>query len=167
MAGIYQRDNLKLDAALDAAIKRKEAYEQREAERLQKGIEAGTKGLTSVGDYIYSNYGLEGDLDEQEKTLLDKIASLKAEAKHNAEVEAAYNDQVNQRKAVDAYFQSEFSPYEKQVMDRKRFDNYVKAARAENAYKQAMLGRDMLGYSTTPVVTVPNYSETMNKRGLY
>jgi hypothetical protein len=65
---------------------------------------------------------------------------------------------------------SEFSHYEKQVMDRKRFDNFVKANRAQNNYANAMLGRDMLGYyTTTPTVSsynsIPEYSIMFGRRG--
>ena len=49
MAGIYQRDNLNLTAAIDNAIRNRMAFEQREAERRNEMVKAGSNALMSLG----------------------------------------------------------------------------------------------------------------------
>ena len=49
MAGIYQRDNLNLTAAIDNAIRNRMAFEQREAERRNEMVKAGRNALMALG----------------------------------------------------------------------------------------------------------------------
>lgn len=49
MAGIYQRDNLNLTAAIDNAIRNRMAFEQREAERRNEMVKAGSNALMAFG----------------------------------------------------------------------------------------------------------------------
>lgn len=49
MAGIYQRDNLNLAAAIDSAIRNRMAFEQREAERRNDMVKAGSNALMAFG----------------------------------------------------------------------------------------------------------------------
>lgn len=49
MAGIYQRDNLNLAAAIDSAIRNRMAFEQREADRRNDMVKAGSNALMALG----------------------------------------------------------------------------------------------------------------------
>lgn len=49
MAGIYQRDNLNLAAAIDSAIRNRMAFEQREAERRNEMVKAGSNAVMALG----------------------------------------------------------------------------------------------------------------------
>ena len=49
MAGIYQRDNLNLAAAIDSAIRNRMAFEQREAERRNEMVKAGSNAAMALG----------------------------------------------------------------------------------------------------------------------
>lgn len=177
MAGIYQRDNLAqiYAANLERALARRDAYEKERAARVNSNVDAIKNGIRAVGTAV--TYGLSEDpqarLAALEKEYQEAVAAEREEAEqaaHEADIAEQYGKQVAQRKAVNDYFMSEFTPYEKQVMDRKRFDNFVKANRAQNNYANAMLGRDMLGYyTTTPTVSsynsIPEYSIMFGRRG--
>lgn len=155
MQGIYNRDNMDLQAAIDAALKNRRDFELREEKRRQEIEKAASTGAKAIGDDIYSNHmgQSDEDLDAQIAKLQDKLAEAKA-------IESAYNDQVAQRRAVGDYID--------------RYNSAANYARnqqqAMNNYAAAMGGRDYQGYHTTPVSvvnTIPDYSEILKRRGLY
>lgn len=177
MPGIYQRDNLANSFAsnLERALARRDAYEKERQARVESNVNAINKlittGAATIDDKLAGSYGEQ--LAKLQKDYEDAVARENeeaAQAAHEADIAAQYDKQVAQRNAVNDYFMSEFTPYEKQVMDRKRFDNFVKANQAQSNYANAMLGRDMQGYyTTTPTVSsynsIPDYSVMFKRRG--
>ena len=155
MQGIYNRNNMDLQAAIEAALKNRQQFELREEKRRQEIEKAASTGAKAIGDDIYSNHmgQSDEDLDEQIAKLQNKLAEAKEQEAYKAAVENAYNDQVAQRNAVGAYI-----------------DRYNANQLALNNYAAAMGGRDYQGYRTTPMSvanSIPDYSEILKRRGLY
>lgn len=155
MQGIYNRNNMDLQAAIEAALKNRQQFELREEKRRQEIEKAASTGVKAIGDDIYSNH--MGDSDEDLEEQISKLQNKLAEAKA---IESAYNDQVAQRKAVGDYID--------------RYNSAAAYARnqqqALNNYAAAMGSRDYQGYHTTPASvanSIPDYSEILKRRGLY
>lgn len=177
MAGIYTRDNLASIYAsnLEKALARRDAYEKERQARVKSNVDAINKliaaGGRTIDDKLAGSYGEQlAKLQKDYEEALARENEEAAKAAREADIAKQYDQQVAQRNAVNNYFMSEFSPYEKQVLDRRRFDNFVKANQAQNNYTNAMLGRDMQGYyTTTPTVSsynsIPDYSLMFKRRG--
>lgn len=177
MPGIYQRDNLANSFAsnLEMALARRDAYEKERQARVESNVNAINKliatGAATIDDKLAGSYGEQlAKLQKDYEEALARENAEAAQAAHEADIAAQYGKQVARRNAINDYFMSEFTPYEKQVMDRKRFDNFVKANQAQSDYANAMLGRDMQGYyTTTPTVSsynsLPDYSVMYKRRG--
>lgn len=168
MQGIYNRNNMDLQAAIEAALKNRQQFELREEKRRQEIEKAASTGVKAIGDDIYSNHmgQSDEDLDAQIAKLQDKLAEAKEQEAYKASVEQAYNDQVARRNAVSAYI-DRYNDALPQISAA----NYARnQQQAMNNYAAAMGSRDYQGYHTTPASvanSIPDYSEILKRRGLY
>lgn len=151
MPGIYNRNNMDLQSALEAALKNRQQFEKREEDRRKARVDDFNKGVKSIGDDLYSDFGgmSDADIDKRIEKLQTQLAEAKEQQRYEAAVQSAYDDQVKQRSAVDYYLRNN---------------------RAQNNYAVAMGSRDYQGYHTTPASvanSIPDYSEILKRRGLY
>lgn len=163
MAGIYQRDNLaqQLAPAIEAALARRQAYIDREAQRRNQNAQAIGNFAKALGR-TYETWGS----DEE------KLAALQKE-REEALAEEKYEQQVAQRNAVNDYLWKKpiEEKYDAQVAQRNAVGDYLfqKGLRAgANPYLRELNSTNaMAGYEPYPEVVVPNYMDTLKKRGLY
>lgn len=105
MAGIYNRDNLaqQLNPVIEAALARRQATQDREAQRRLQNAKA-------IGDFAkalgrtYETW--DGKSDE------DKLAALQQEREEALRIkgiEDTYNAQVEQRRAIDKYLSDPYN----------------------------------------------------------
>ena len=164
MAGIYQRDNLaqQLTPAIEAALARHQATQDREAQRRLQNAKA-------IGDFAKAlgrTYETWGQSDE------DKLAALQKE-REEVVAQQKYEQQVAQRNAVNDYLWKKpiEEKYNEQVAQRNAVSDYLfqKGLRAgANPYLREMNSMNaMEGYTPYPEVSVPNYMEALKKRGVY
>ena len=146
MPGLYQRDNLapQLAQAIENAQRRRESIRATQAQRDRESVNAALNFAEALGRTYETSPSV---LAKRRQELLDEIENIKAAKAHEQEVQDIYNDQVDQRLAIDDYLK-------RQGTINAAMDNYNKA----------MLSKDMEGY-TLP--TIPNYYEAMKRRGLY
>ena len=163
MAGIYQRDNLaqQLAPAIEAALARRQAYIDREAQRRNQNAQAIGNFAKALGR-TYETWGS----DEE------KLAALQKEREEALAAEK-YEQQVAQRNAVNDYLWKKpiEEKYDAQVAQRNAVGDYLfqKGLRAgANPYLRELNSTNaMAGYEPYPEVVVPNYMDTLKKRGLY
>ena len=156
MAGIYNRDNLaqQLNPVIEAALARRQATQDREAQRRLQNAKA-------IGDFAKAlgrTYATWGQSDEDKLAALQKereetvnaLKKQRADALRVQDIEDKYNAQVAQRNAVSDYL------FQKGL--RAGANPYLREMNSTNA---------MEGYTPYPEVTGPNYMEALKKRGLY
>lgn len=165
MAGIYQRDNLaqQLTPAIEAALARHQATQDREAQRRMQNAQAIGNFAKALGR-TYETW--DGKSDE------DKLAALQKEREEALAAEK-YEQQVAQRNAMNDYLWKKpiEEKYDAQVAQRNAVGDYLfqKGLRAgANPYLRELNSTNaMAGYEPYPEVTGPNYMEALKKRGLY
>ena len=156
MAGIYNRDNLaqQLNPVIEAALARRQATQDREAQRRLQNAKA-------IGDFAKAlgrTYETWGQSDEDKLAALQKereetvnaLKKQREDALRVQDIEDKYNAQVAQRNAVSDYL------FQKGL--RAGANPYLREMNSTNA---------MEGYTPYPEVTGPNYMEALKKRGLY
>lgn len=139
MPGIYTRDQFaqQLAQAIENANTRRQASLDREAARRKDNAAA----IANFGKALGRTYETWGD-DEA------KLAALQKEREEAIKAQ-------QEEEALLRVAKAEARPDIGQQLAQ------------SNSYNNAMLARDMAGYSTTPMVAVPNYNELMKRRGLY
>lgn len=164
MPGIYTRDQFaqQLAQAIENANTRRQASLDREAARTRDNAAA----IANFGKALGRWWETSGNLE-------DKLAKLQQE-REEAVAQEKYDKQVAQRNAVNDYLWKKpiEEKYNAQVAQRNAVGDYLfqKGLRAgANPYLRELNStNDMAGYSTTPMVVVPNYADAMRRRsGVY
>lgn len=104
MAGIYNRDNLaqQLSPVIEAALARRQATQDREAQRRAQNAQA----IGNFAKALGRTYETWGQSDE------DKLAALQKEREEALRIkgiEDKYNAQVEQRRAIDKYLSDPYN----------------------------------------------------------
>lgn len=100
--GIYERDNIPYQNIIDSMIKNRQAGAKIKSDNWRKQGEIWSnvvKELGSMAGRTMDAYQAQGESPEA------RLAALEEERKQ-AEIEQKYNEQVAQRKAVEAYIDS-------------------------------------------------------------
>jgi hypothetical protein len=114
MAGIYTRDNINYSSMLQNAIANRAKAAEREAAYIQNQGKLWGDTATNVGKYFGRGYmAYQDSLDEDEA----ELAQLKAQK--------AYEEQVEQRKKFDEYFNNPDNRAERLDYIQEQYDNYA------------------------------------------
>ena len=102
MAGIYNRDNLaqQLNPVIEAALARRQATQDREAQRRLQNAKAIGDFAKALGRTYETSPSV---LAKKRQELLDEMESIKAAKAHEQEVQDKYNEQVAMRNRVNDY----------------------------------------------------------------
>ena len=157
MPGIYTRDQFaqQLAQAIENANTRRQASLDREAQRTKENAGAIANFAKALGR-TYETWGQSDEdklaaLQQEREETVNALKKQREDALRVQDIEDKYNAQVAQRNAVGDYL-------------------FQKGLRAgANPYLREMnSANDMAGYSTTPMVVVPNYADAMRRRsGVY
>lgn len=136
---IYSRDNLQLQGAIDAALRNRQAYRDRQDARLKDSLRGVGEAAKAFGRW----YELDkADLDK-------KLEQLKAEKKEAEEYTRAYNERMKEEYGTAA-------------------DKKAAVAEKADARRAFIVNarNGMAGYTPYPVVDMSGYSEAMGGRPL-
>lgn len=149
MAGIYNRDNLaqQLSPVIEAALARRQATQDREAQRRAQNAQAIGNFAKALGRTYETSPSV---LAKKRQELLDEIESIKAAKAHEQEVQDKYNEQVAMRNRVNDYLTAMNS---QPSLDAKR-QVYSGPTQSES-YANAMGG-----YEPDRVLHIPGYADT-------
>lgn len=142
MPGIYTRDQFaqQLAQAIENANARRQASLDREAARRKDNAAA----IANFGKALGRTWETWDRKDDEAK-----LAELQKEREEAVKAQQEHDQALRLDKA--------------EAMG----DIGTQLAKS-NSYNNAMLARDMAGYSTTPMVVVPNYADAMKRRsGVY